>query len=135
METKLYFGYVKETWKSGRKEYTFHYESIKVNETDKQYKVIEINPNLYLDLGSIIKKSEIEGSVYKANPLAEVGTTLTRDMLVEARINIIQQVTNRIENLNAKIKARSEKDNPESRYYTSLLEECANQLVALYQQQ
>lgn len=109
------------------------YESIKVNETDKQYEVIEINPNLYLDLGSIIKKSEIEGSVYKANPLAEVGTTLTRDMKVDARISIIQQVTNRIERLNAKIKARAEKGNLGSRYYTRLLEDCANQLVALYQ--
>ena len=133
MNTTLYFGYVKETWKSGRKEYTFHYESIEVKETAKQYKVIEINPNLYLDLGSVIKKSEIEGSVYKANPLAEVGVTLTHDMKVDARISIIQQVTARIERLNEKIKARAEKGNPESRYYTSLLEDCANQLVALYQ--
>ena len=133
MNTTLYFGYVKETWKSGRKEYTFHYESIKVKETAKQYKVIEINPNLYLDLGSVIKKSEIEGSVYKANPLAEVGVTLTHDMKVDARISIIQQLTARIERLNEKIKARAEKGNPESRYYTSLLEDCANQLVALYQ--
>lgn len=135
MNTTLYFGYVTPSWKEGRKDYTFHYESIKVHETDKQYKVIEINPNLYLDLGSVIKKSEMDRAVFKAAPLAEVGTTLTRDMLVEARINIIQQVTNRIENLNAKIKARAEKGNPESRHYTSLLEECANQLVALYQQQ
>ena len=133
MNNTLYFAYVKPTYKNGQKEFTFHYESIKVHETAKQYKVMEINPNLYLDLGSIIKKSELEGSVYKANPLAEVGTTLTRDMKVEARINIIQQVTERIEHLNKKIKARAEKGNPESRYYTSLLEDCANQLVALYQ--
>ena len=135
METTLYFGYIKPTWKNGRKEYTFHYESIKVNETDKQYKAIKINPNLYLDLGAVIKKSEIDRAVYKANPLAEVGVTLTRDMEVDARISIIQQVTQKIEFLNEKIKERAKKGNPESRYYTSLLEDCANQLAALYQQQ
>lgn len=133
MNTTLYFGYVKPTWKDGRKDYTFHYESIKVHETDKQYKVIEINPNMYLDLGSVIKKSEMDRAVFKAAPLAEVGTAITRDMESEARINIIKQVTERIEYLNGRIKARAEQGKRQSLHLTSEIEDCANQLVALYQ--
>lgn len=133
MNNTLYFGYVTPSWKEGRKDYTFHYESIKVHETDKQYKVIEINPNLYLDLGSVIKKSEMSRAVFKAAPLAEVGTTITHDMESEARINIIKQVTERVEYLNGRIKARAEQGKKESRFLISELEDCANQLVALYQ--
>lgn len=133
METTLYFGYVTPNWKNGRKDYTFHYESIKVHETDKQYKVIEINPNLYLDLGSVIKKSEMDRAVFKAAPLAEVGTTITRDLESEARINIIKQVTERIEYLNGRIKARAEQGRRQSSHLISEIEDCANQLVGLYQ--
>nr|DAN39617.1 MAG TPA: hypothetical protein [Caudoviricetes sp.] len=133
MNNTLYFGYVTPTWKDGRKDYTFHYESIKVHETDKQYKVIEINPNLYLDLGSVIKKSEMDRAVFKAAPLAEVGTAITRDMESEARINIIKQVTERIEYLNGRIKARAEQGKRQSLHLVSEIEDCANQLVALYQ--
>lgn len=133
MNNTLYFGYVKPTWKDGRKDYTYRYESIKVHETDKQYKVIEINPNLYLDLGSVIKKSEMDRAVFKADPLAEVGTAITRDMESEARINIIKQVTERIEYLNGRIKARAEQGKRQSLHLTSEIEDCANQLVALYQ--
>lgn len=133
MNNTLYFGYVTPTWKDGRKDYTFHYESIKVHETDKQYKVIEINPNLYLDLGSVIKKSEMDRAVFKAAPLAEVGTAITRDMESEARINIIKQVTERIEYLNGRIKARAEQGKRQSLHLISEIEDCANQLVALYQ--
>lgn len=133
MNNSLYFGYVTPTWKDGRKDYTFHYEIIKVHETDKQYKVIEINPNLYLDLGSVIKKSEMDRAVFKAAPLAEVGTAITRDMESEARINIIKQVTERIEYLNGRIKARAEQGKRQSLHLVSEIEDCANQLVALYQ--
>ena len=133
MNNTLYFGYVKPTWKDGRKDYTYHYESIKVHETDKQYKVIEINPNLYLDLGSVIKKSEMDRAVFKAAPLAEVGTTITHDMESEARINIIKQVTERIEYLNGRIKERAEQGKRQSLHLISEIEDCANQLVALYQ--
>lgn len=58
METSLYFGYLTADWKDGHKNYTFHYESIPVKETEKQYKVTGINPNLFLDLGSVIRKQE-----------------------------------------------------------------------------
>lgn len=133
MNNTLYFGYVTPNWKDGRKDYTFHYESIKVHETDKQYKVIEINPNLYLDLGSVIKKSEMDRAVFKAAPLAEVGTAITRDMKSEARINIIKQVTERIEYLNGRIKARAQQGKRQSLHLISEIEDCANQLVALYQ--
>lgn len=133
MNNTLYFGYVTPTWKDGRKDYTFHYESIKVHETDKQYKVIEINPNMYLDSGSVIKKSEMDRAVFKAAPLAEVGTAITRDMESEARINIIKQVTERIEYLNGRIKARAEQGKRQSLHLISEIEDCANQLVALYQ--
>lgn len=133
MNNTLYFGYVTPTWKDGRKDYTFHYESIKVHETDKQYKVREINPNLYLDLGSVIKKSEMDRAVFKAAPLAEVGTTITHDMESEARINTIKQVTERIEYLNGRIKVRAEQGKRQSLHLISEIEDCANQLVALYQ--
>lgn len=133
MNNTLYFGYVTPTWKDGRKDCTFHYESIKVQETAKQYKVTEINPNLYLDLGSVIKKSEMDRAVFKAAPLAEVGTTITHDMESEARINIIKQVTERIEYLNGRIKARAEQGKRQSLHLISEIEDCANQLVALYQ--
>ena len=133
MNNTLYFGYVTPTWKDGRKDYTFHYESIKVHETAKQYKVIEINPNLYLDLGAVIKKGEMDRAVFKAASLAEVGTTITHDMKSEARINIIKQVTERIEYLNGRIKARAEQGKRQSPHLISEIEDCANQLVALYQ--
>jgi len=66
MNTTLYFGYVKPNWKDGRKDYTFHYESIEVQETAKQYRVIKTNPKLYLDLCAVIKKSELDRAVFKA---------------------------------------------------------------------
>lgn len=72
-------------------------------------------------------------AVFKAAPLAEVGTAITRDMESEARINIIKQVTERIEYLNGRIKARAEQGKRQSLHLVSEIEDCANQLVALYQ--
>ena len=51
----------------------------------------------------------------------------------EARINIIKQVTERIEYLNRRIKARAEQGRRQSLHLNSEIEDCANQLVGLYQ--
>lgn len=133
MNTTLYFGYVAPNWKDGRKDYTFHFESIEVHETAKQYRVIKTNPNLYLDLGAVIKKSALDRAVFKACGLAEVGTTILKDLESEARINIIKQITNRIQYLNARIEKRAAEGRKESRFLVRELEDCANQLVGLYQ--
>lgn len=56
MEKVLNFAWVTPKWTDNQKGYEFGFESIKVKETEKQYKIIEVNPNLFLDFGSVIKK-------------------------------------------------------------------------------
>ena len=81
----------------------------------------------------VIKKSELDRAVFKACGLAEVGTTILKDLESEARINIIKQITNRIQYLNARIEKIAAEGRKESRFLVSELEDCANQLVGLYQ--
>lgn len=134
MNKELHFAYVTPKWTDNKKGYEFHFESIKVKETEKQYKVIEVNPNLFLDLGSIIKKDELFRAVSKACGFAEVGVTIVDGSLLDAKIELVAKIGERITYLNSRIQKRADNGRRESSRLANQMEDCAKQLVAIYAQ-
>lgn len=133
MEKVLNFAYVTPKWIDNKKGYEFHFESIRVKETEKQYKVIKTNPNLFLDLGSVIKKDELEHrAVSKACGFSEVGVTIVDGSLIDARMALVTKIGERISYIKGRMQSLAEKGRGESSHLTRQMEDCANQLIAIY---
>lgn len=132
MEKVLNFARVTPKWVDNKKEYEFQFESVKVKETEKQYKVIEVNPNLCLDLGSVIKKDELYFAVIKAYGSAEVGTTIIDGSLADAKMDLMTKITANISFINKQIQVRANSENFKATRLLSELEDCTKQLAALY---
>ena len=132
MEKVLNFAWVTPKWTDNQKGYEFGFESIKVKETEKQYKIIEVNPNLFLDFGSVIKKDELFRAVNKANPMTEVGTTIVDGSLADAKFDLMTKITANISFINKQIQVRANSENFKATRLLNKLEDCTKQLTALY---